>query len=238
MNHIPLIELNNTQKGKTAFVCGMGPSLANYLDRIENKSDNEIVIACNDVDEMTNIIPDYWVMANSIMDMKSMKNRFEKFQNCYIVHADSVDTTDRNWIEENLQNPYVPYDQRHFNGQKCDQCPNGCLNFIENRLTIQEILQNKFNFTKRYSAGCTVALHMVSLALILGCNKIYIMGVDLNYELGYVDGKTTNSDRLNLATILPDFNTIKDTIVGHNIQIFNTSTTSELINIFESIYEF
>jgi hypothetical protein len=167
-----------------------------------------------------------------------MKPRLDKFPRSYVIHADSVDTTPRSWSEENIVNPYVPYDQRHFDGQKCTNCPNACNNFLENRLTIQEILQNKFKSTKKYSTGCTVALHMLSLALILGCNKIYIMGVDLDYKLGYVDGKTINSDGLNLTTILPDFNTIKNTVLGHEVQIFNTSSTSELKNIFETIYEF
>lgn len=238
MNHIPLIDLIDSEKDKTAFVCGTGPSLKQHLNRLMDKSESEILISCNDIDIMTDLVPDYWVFANSIQTIQSMKSRLHKYPNSYVVHADSVDTTPRSWSEQNIINPYVPYDQRHFDGQKCNNCLNGCNNFLQNRLTIQEILQQKFNFSKKYSTGCTVALHMVSLALILGCNKIYIMGVDLNYELGYVDGKTTNSDRLNLATILPDFNTIKDTIVGHNIQIFNTSTTSELTNIFETVVDF
>ena len=238
MNHIPLIDLVDTQKGKTAFVCGTGPSLKNYIDRLKNRNENEIIISCNDIDIMTDLVPDYWVFANSVQTIQSMKPRLDKFPRSYVIHADSVDTTPRSWSEENIVNPYVPYDQRHFDGQKCTNCPNNCNNFLENRLTIQEILQNKFKSTKKYSTGCTVALHMLSLALILGCNKIYIMGVDLNYKLGYVDGITTNSDIINLSTIRPDFLTIKDTIEGHDIQIYNTSEVSELTNIFETVFNF
>lgn len=238
MNHISLIDLIDTQKDKTAFVCGTGPSLKQYLNRIKNKSESEILISCNDIDIMTDLVPDYWVFANSIQTIRSMKSRLHKYPTSYVVHADSVDTTPRSWSEQNIINPYVPYDQRHFNGQKCNNCPNGCSNFLQNRLTIQEILQQKFNSEKKYSTGCTVALHMLSLALILGCKKIYIMGVELNYSLGYVDGVSTNSDNFNLETIKSDFSTIRDLTLGQDIEIYNASPISELTNIFETVVDF
>ncbi len=100
------------------------------------------------------------------------------------------------------------------------------------------ILQQKFNSEKKYSTGCTVALHMLSLALILGCKKIYIMGIELNYSLGYVDGVSTNSDNFNLETIKSDFSIIRDLTLGQDIEIYNASPISELTNIFETVVDF
>ena len=134
-----LKEIINTEKNKTAFVCGLGPSLSESIEYIKKNRNKIVLISCNDIDIVTNLSPDYWVFANSLQTVKYMNSRFKKNPNSTIVHSDSVDVTPRKWIEENLFNlNYVGYDQRHFNNSKCNNCPNNCDNFIDGRLTIQE----------------------------------------------------------------------------------------------------
>jgi hypothetical protein len=157
--------------------------------------------------------------------------------NTVIVHSDSVDTTPKKWIEDNVVNTYIGYDQRHFNNEKCGHCPNDCDNFIQNRRTIQELLMSYSKNSRRYNTGHTVALHCLAFALLLGCSEIYILGVDLDYGLGYVDEKTINNDSFVnwLPEIIEDFSTIKQSAENLNVKIYNMSTTSPLKEVFETL---
>ena len=60
-----------------------------------------------------------------------------------------------------------------------------CQQRIEGRLTIQEKLQQISGHTEHYSTGDTAALHMIAFAILMGCNPIYVAGMDLDYSLGY-----------------------------------------------------
>ena len=60
-----------------------------------------------------------------------------------------------------------------------------CNQIIEGRLTVQEKLQEHTGHPAHYSTGDTAALHMLSFAILMGCNPIYVAGMDLDYELGY-----------------------------------------------------
>ena len=51
--------------------------------------------------------------------------------------------------------------------------------------TIQEELQEYSGYDKHYSTGHTVAVSALSIAVLMGCNPIYLTGVDLDYNLGY-----------------------------------------------------
>ena len=240
MNKIKdLTELIDSKNGYVAYVIAHGPSLKKFLDKIKFNSKDNIIISCNDVDKITEFEPNYWVFANSIQTVQTMTERFEKFPNSIIVHADSVDTTPRSWIEQNINNEYVGYDQRHFENKKCHGCPNGCANLIEGRKTIQEILIDYSGYNKRYSAGHTVAIHMFSLAVLLGCKKIYLFGIDLDYSLGYADGKTQSSNPLEFGPYLPeiltDFEKVYESAKMKNIEVFNMSDISPLKNIIPTI---
>ena len=51
--------------------------------------------------------------------------------------------------------------------------------------TIQEALQNHCAHFQHYSTGDTVLLHAIAFAILMGCNPIYISGMDLDYSVGY-----------------------------------------------------
>jgi|3_EtaG_2_1085321.scaffolds.fasta_scaffold27543_2 hypothetical protein len=57
------------------------------------------------------------------------------------------------------------------------------------RLTIQEVLQSTCGHEQHYSTGDTVALHAIAFAIIMGCNPIYIAGMDLDYGKGYAENE-------------------------------------------------
>ena len=58
------------------------------------------------------------------------------------------------------------------------------------RTTLQEYLQNLTGASQHYSTGDTVSMHAIAFAIIMGCNPIYISGLDLDYNKGYA-----NSDK-------------------------------------------
>ena len=42
---------------------------------------------------------------------------------------------------------------------------------------------------QHYSTGDTVAMHAIAFAIIMGCNPIYVSGLDLDYNKGYANAK-------------------------------------------------
>jgi hypothetical protein len=215
----------------------MGPSFKKYLDTVEKNEKNNVIVTCSDFHLMTNLKPNYWVFANSMNTVVTMKDVVNSLPDTTLVYADSVDTTPREWVENNLNKPYVGYDQRHFNNKKCNECPNGCANLIENRKTIQELLQDYTGYHEKYGTGETVALHVLALSVIMGCKEIFLFGVDLDYSLGYVDEKTQNYDSFvpYLDYILSDFNIIVKSAEKIGVKIYNTSEFSPLKKIMKTI---
>lgn len=232
-----LTDIINSEMGKTAVVCGLGPSLGDSIEWIKNNEKDITVISCNDVDKVTNLFPNYWVFANSVDTIQKMSNRLSNYPESVVVHADSVDSTPREWVINNFKsNVYVGYDQRHFNNQKCPNCANGCANLVDGRETIQELLRKYTNHDKIYGTGDTVAVHMLSLAILLGCKKIYITGVDLDYSKGYYNSNLINHDSFNpyLNNIISDFKTINDSAKNLGVEIINLSTDSVLSTILKT----
>jgi len=60
-----------------------------------------------------------------------------------------------------------------------------CARIVDGRSTIQEFLQEISGHQEHYSTGDTVALHALALSVIMGFEKIYISGLDLDYSAGY-----------------------------------------------------
>ena len=64
-----------------------------------------------------------------------------------------------------------------------------CCHIIQkDELTIQEKLQEITGHPQHMGVGQTVGLFCIMLAVIMGCNPIYVTGLDLDYTLGYADG--------------------------------------------------
>lgn len=178
----------NKESGKSAIVIGTGPSLGKHIDKINQlKNNGFVLISCNDIDVYTSIEPDYWVFANSEATIKTMYGRLNAKSRTIIVYADSVDLTPREDVDAWLKVDYLPYDQRHFGGQKCGAgaC---CKHIIPGRLTIQEELQKYTAHNVRPVHSGTVAVQMLPLAVLLGCKNIYVTGINLDYSRGYVNG--------------------------------------------------
>ncbi len=178
-------DIINKHKNRSALVVAHGSSLNNYLDKLDKlKKKGFILLDCNEWYCFHKNIPDYWVTANNEINMKNSCNRINKY-NITIFYADSVDLTDRQWADEKIKCNYLPYDQRHFSGKQCIPTSDCCKHIIPDRLTIQEELMKYTSYLKKYSTGHLVSVHMLSFAILMGCNPIYFIGMDLNYGKGY-----------------------------------------------------
>jgi hypothetical protein len=65
-----------------------------------------------------------------------------------------------------------------------------CCNFI-GIPTIQEKLQEHSGHEQHMGPGQTVGLFAAIFAVLMGCNPIYIVGLDLDCEAGFAEGKKT-----------------------------------------------
>lgn len=234
----------NKYKDKTAIVIGLGPSLASHIDKIQQlpRNGDFVLIGCNDIDVHTSISPNYWVWANSEDNIKRTHKRLNSKKHTTVVYADSVDLTPRSAVDKLLTVDYLPYDQRHFEGNRCggEIC---CKHIVPGRLTIQEELKKFTNYNKYPTISGTVAVQMLPLAILLGCKNIYITGVDLDYSKGYVGGRNAHraksfheggdSFTKNMPTILDTMTIINDSAKNIGVNIYCLDDGLPLSSVFE-----
>lgn len=191
--------IKNKEKGKIGVVCGHSSSLQQRLELFEKLSREEkdkfCFICCSEYSTMTNINADYCVIANSAFTVEKNWERFNN-QGSILVYADSVDTTDRNFVENHLKIDYVSYDERHIASGLCVRKNKCCDNIIPGRKTIMEYLQSITGHDKMYNSCGTVGIHMIALGVILGCNPLYVDGIDMDYSKGYVNGHSCANNNI------------------------------------------
>jgi len=168
-------DVEDRHKGFPAFVAAHGPSLNPYIDKLPDlKKARYIIVGCNECYNFhDNCPPNYYVLANTYYTIAKQIN-FINMNDFTTVYARNVDRTDMDWIDKNIKNDYLPYDQ---------------YTQLQNYHLIQDDFRTYTGHDVNYGPGDTVALHMISTAVMLGCNPIYIAGIDLDYRLGYARHK-------------------------------------------------
>lgn len=237
MSKIEFKDIINRESGKNAVVLGLGPSLKAHIEKVKQLGNDFVIIVCNDIDTYTDINRfDYWVWANSQYTIKHTHERLNS-KNAFVVYADSVDLTPREKVDQLLTATYTSFDQRHFDGRKCAYglC---CDHIIPGRLTIQEEYKNYTNYHTYSTSSDTVAIHMLYLAVLLGCKNIYVTGLDLNYAKGYVNGGKVHQvyiDEFNLVQgrTLDTIKTINDSAKNINVNIYCLDQGLPISNILE-----
>lgn len=252
-------DIQGKDAGKTGFVLGLGPSLANHLHElmlITNEKEKYKIVSCNNIDRLTQLAFDYWVIAqpgndNSAFGIRNAFNRFNGHPNTTLLYTDCLDLTDRATVDRLLNIDYIGYDQRHFKGTPCTwgALPGGrhscCEHIIPERLCIQEVLQQVTKSDIHYSTGDTVGVHMLATAVIAGMNPIYITGIDLDYTNGYVNNElpdTTERTAMGMSSInnspeivksiLSDFTKIRDMAKNIGVEIYCLDKGLKISEIF------
>ena len=247
------------EKGKTGFVLGLGPSLNKSLPMIKSigkQKETYAIISCNNMDVMSDINYDYWILAqpadnDSPYCVTNLYERINK-KGAFFLYTDCLDLTDRNWVAEHIKVDYIGYDQRHFKSEPCGwgKLPGGrhicCAGIISGRKCIQEILADVTGHGELYGAGDTVGVHMVALSVILGLNPVYVTGIDLDYSKGYFNNKVNfEQDRMALGmanmNYVPDYiqrvkkdiGIIRDAAEKIGTKIYSLNETGHLSEVLE-----
>jgi len=70
------------------------------------------------------------------------------------------------------------------------------------RRTIQEELQHASGFSEHMGPPITVGFYALAFAVLMGCNPIYVCGMDLDYSKGYATPEATGvKGRINVGAI-------------------------------------
>ncbi|HYE68809.1 MAG TPA: hypothetical protein VEA58_09375 [Anaerovoracaceae bacterium] len=227
---------------------GLGPSLRRHLpilSKIDRDKEKYKIISCNNMDLMTGINFDYWMLAQPAESdnpfcIRNAYNRYNGRPNTMLLYTDCLDLTPRQWVADHLTIEYLGYDQRHWSNEPCSwgNLPGGrhicCDGIIPGRLSIQEYFQKVTGMDHHYGAGDTVGVHMVALAVILGLNPIYVTGIDLDYTHGYVNNEIPNA-QLRIGMGISSMNKspqIVDRVV-EDLKIINRSARNLGIDIYD-----
>lgn len=244
-------ELLNIHTDKIAHVVGHGPSLKPHLDDLlKLDKSNNIILSLNDIDICTNLYPDYWITTNPDFSIPNVYERINKFKNTTFIYSDINDRTDKDIVKSLLKVKYYSFDNFHFkskpnimyiNGEEfgCNRAAksgiNCCDNIIPGRLTIQEYLQKISGYKYHYSTGDSTILPVLAFSIIMGCKKIYLYGVDLDYQGGYVNGSSGQKQSFNyhMNRLKSDFYIINESAKMLDIKITYLGFNSDLKGIFE-----
>tara|TARA_R110002126_G_scaffold116875_6_gene256524 strand:+ start:6104 stop:6919 length:816 start_codon:yes stop_codon:yes gene_type:complete len=252
-------KLLGKEKDKNCHVVGHGPSLEEYLPKLSVLDKNkDIIFSVNDVDTMTDLYPDYWLTTNPDYNVRNIYKRINSFPETTFLYSDCYDLTPFNEADNLLDVEYYSFDSLHFKTRPnifyvkgwrlgCDRgWINCCSNIIDKRLTVQEYLQKISDYENHYSSGDTGILHALAFAVILGSKNINLYGVDLDYNLGYVNGNLTDSDgKANhgdsfdywMDRIMSDFYIINESAKMLEIKINYLGYNEKLKNIFVKNYK-
>ena len=201
---LSISDIIDKHKGKPAVIECHGPS-ANENRQIINElclSDELVSFAINEWHEFENRVkPDYWL--RSFPQRPSIEYDYEYYNKftggeITLLSCDVVDKSTMESAVNNLKCPYLPFDLRHFDKKSCwtnfqlleenTYLPKYFTFFPDccsraGRLTLQEELKNYTNHTELYSPSThTSSINMFSFAILMGCNPIYINGMDLDYH--------------------------------------------------------
>jgi hypothetical protein len=164
-------------KNMPGLVVGHGPSFNNVIDKYDKYKEKFIIIETNDWYSFHETAPQYWLMANNIMTIKTEADKINSNLNTTLLYASSVDTTCIKWREAQIKANFFPYVERGMGD------PND----------IRNILVEYSGIKSRYKGVGTSVVHSLAFSIIMGCNPIYICGVDLDYKKGFAKSKSRTS---------------------------------------------
>ncbi|HSH51180.1 MAG TPA: hypothetical protein VK982_05610, partial [Bacteroidales bacterium] len=124
------------------------------------------------------------LMANNIMTIKTEVEKINSNPSTTLLYASSVDKTDVKWRDAQIKVNFFPYIERGMGN------PNN----------IRDILIEYSGIKNRYKGAGTSVVHSLAFSVIMGCNPIYICGVELDYKKGFAKNKS----RTKLANYRPN----------------------------------
>lgn len=226
-----LRELKGRFNGQRCFIIGNGPSLE--IDDLEKLS-NEITIGSNriyNIFDRTEWRPTYYLAEDEDGYPEMIPKVLEFDISNYILSLESLKYESNQTKNKNI------YHALWTNGK-----------YVANRYDDNSIHISE-DITDHISVGYTVTFSAIQLAIYMGCNEIYLLGVDFNYayitdRVGriirldgvktYFDGKERTGSYLNYYSTLRAYEKAKEYCNIHNIKIYNATRGGKL-EVFERI---
>lgn len=232
----------NKEKGRPCLVAGTAPT----IDGFSFNKFKGICLTMGDgpirLDKYFQ--PNYWVNANPVFPIP--ENDFEiinSYKDSVFIFSDSAAYSDKKFDLDRVKNlikiPWFSFDQRHFGGVICKTGYSWCCQMVKifpHRQTIQEYIQSEFEVAEHYGTGSTVAIHALAFSLIMGCNPIFIQGVELPlYVKDYNYSKNNKADALILKTQETSLRKLKYLIRSFLVRIKLVNKLSDFGNSKEDI---
>lgn len=176
-----IIDLN---KDKVCLLAGTAPNIINFPFK---KFKGVIVTIGDGPIRLKNYFkPNFWINSNSIFPIPDKDYEIiNSFNETVFIFSDSVAYSslpfDESKVKSKLNVKWYSFDQRHFKNEKCKP-PKECCRILDSkpgRITLQEVLKEKYKTEGHYSTGSTVAIHGLAYAILMGCNPIIIHGIEL-----------------------------------------------------------
>ena len=251
---INFTDIINKHLNKPCLIVGPGPTMANFpYDKFKG-----LIISVGDsaIRGKDLFVPNYWVCSNSHFPVPEIDFHLEiinSFSNTTFLFAQTelyglLWDKSQDYSNNNLKVNWLMYDERHFNGNNCDPIKK-CCGLIEKRnnvFTIQELVSQIYNHEYIAKQGGTVFEYAFCLSLILGCNPIYIQGIDIPIELkNRSDIRNKFGFLSNLKKIFCDiFEYKKNMSINYFEQgdlgqeyFINTKYKKELIDLYKKTYD-
>ena len=179
--------LINKKYNSPCLIIGPGPTMSEF----PYNDFNGTIISIGDaaIRGKHLFTPNYWVCSNSHFPVPEIEYHLEiinDFKDTTFLFAETelyglLWNKSQEFLNNNLKVKWILFDERHFQGKNCNPKKKCCdlINYKDGAYTIQELVSKIYKSDKIARQGGTVFEYALCLALILGCNPIYIQGVDL-----------------------------------------------------------
>lgn len=177
------------EKRKPCLIAGTAPTIENFpFDKFLG-----IYITCGDGPmRMGDLFQaNYWVNANPVYPIPNLPVKIiNRFKDTVLIFTDRVFVPDNipkaETLRKTLRLRWFNYNMLCANDLYLQNNGAYVKAGIHNHdlLPIQFYLKKKFNLKTHYSVAHNMAIHMLAFAVLMGCNPIYIQGVEIPWKSG------------------------------------------------------
>lgn len=197
----------NKEKGKSCLLVGGSNSARNF----ELKKFKGIVICFGDsiIRFKKKIKPQYWIASNEFFPIPDIPSHLKLINSSKTTLLFSntnayggIRDFNRKNLNKKLKVNWFAWDHIHKNKKSCNKKKKCCSFINKTESSLFDVFCNYFNEKNLFKLPSgTIAIEALTFAMILGCKKIYISGVDLpeyrkDHYAGIFDKETSNVNKI------------------------------------------